>query len=174
MNLSWIHGGWVGGWWGEPGARNPFTFLTVKGTAREECVSCVCGTWGHLSGQRWDWEPLTQVGLLLRYRHCSVTKSLRPHGLQHARPPCPSPTPRVCPDLCPLSWSCCLTISSSSALFSFCLPSFLASGSSRTFWSILIRNFSLCTISQACGFLRPWMTPSSVENQVFSSAPPVW
>ena len=64
-----------GGRWGEPGARNPLTSLTVKGTAGEECVSCVCGTWGHLPGQRWDWEPLTQVGLLLIYRHCSVAKS---------------------------------------------------------------------------------------------------
>ena len=32
-----------------------------------------------------------------------VSDSLRPHGLQHARPPCPSPTPRVHPNSCPLS-----------------------------------------------------------------------
>ena len=36
---------------------------------------------------------------------CSVmSDSLRPHELQHARPPCPSPTPRVHPNPCPLSW----------------------------------------------------------------------
>ena len=39
--------------------------------------------------------------------------SLRPHGLQHARPPCPSPTPRVYPNSRPLSWWCHPTISSS-------------------------------------------------------------
>ena len=35
---------------------------------------------------------------------CSVmSNSLKPHGLQHARPPCPSPTPRICSNTCPLS-----------------------------------------------------------------------
>ena len=38
--------------------------------------------------------------------------SLRPHGLQHARPPCPLPTPRVYSNSCPLSWWCHSTISS--------------------------------------------------------------
>ena len=52
-------------------------------------------------------------------------KSLQPHGLQH---PCPSLAPEVCSDSCPLSRWCCLTISSSTALFSFCLQSFPASG----------------------------------------------
>ena len=33
-----------------------------------------------------------------------VSYSLRPHGLQHARPPCPSPTPGACSNSCPLSW----------------------------------------------------------------------
>ena len=42
---------------------------------------------------------------------CSVVSdSLWPHGLQHARPPCPSPTPRVYPNSCPLSWWCHPTI----------------------------------------------------------------
>ena len=52
-----------------------------------------------------------------------------PHGLQHARPPCPSPTPRVYSNSCPLSQSCHPTISSSVVPFSFRLPSFPASGS---------------------------------------------
>ena len=61
---------------------------------------------------------------------CSVVSdSLRPHGLQHARPPCPSPTPRVHPNLCPLSWWCHPTISSSAVYFSSCPQSFPASGS---------------------------------------------
>ena len=55
--------------------------------------------------------------------------SLRTHGLQHSRPPCPSPTPRTCLKSCPLSWWCHLTISSSVIPFSFCRQSFPASGS---------------------------------------------
>ena len=51
------------------------------------------------------------------------------HRLQHARPPCPSPTPRVYSDSCPLSWWCHATISSSVVPFSSCLQSFPASGS---------------------------------------------
>ena len=46
------------------------------------------------------------------------------HGLQHTRPPCPSPTPRVYSNSCPLSQWCHPTISSSVMLFSSCLQSF--------------------------------------------------
>ena len=58
-----------------------------------------------------------------------MSDSLWPHGLQHARPPCPSPTPRVYSNSCPLSWWFHPTISSSVIRFSSCLQSFLASGS---------------------------------------------
>ena len=54
---------------------------------------------------------------------------LRSHGLQHARPPCPSPTPRVYSNPCPLIRWCHPTISSSVIPFSSCLQSFPASGS---------------------------------------------
>ena len=66
---------------------------------------------------------------------CSVmSNSLRPHGLQHARPPCPLPAPRVYSNSCPSHLWCHLThemptISSSVVPFSFCLQSFPASGS---------------------------------------------
>ena len=60
--------------------------------------------------------------------HSVVSDSLRPHGLQHAKPPCPSPTPRVYPNSCLLSRWCHPTISSSVVPFS-CLQSFPASGS---------------------------------------------
>ena len=60
---------------------------------------------------------------------CSiVSDSLRPHGLQHPRPPCPSPTPGVYPDSCPLSRWCHPAISSSVIPFSSCFQSFPASG----------------------------------------------
>ena len=58
-----------------------------------------------------------------------VSNSLRPHELQHARPPCPSPIPRVYPNSCPLSRWYHPTISSSVVPFSSCLQSFPASGS---------------------------------------------
>ena len=58
-----------------------------------------------------------------------VSNSLQPHGLQHARPPCPSPTPGVYSNSCPLSWWCHPAISSSVVPFSSHLQSFPASGS---------------------------------------------
>ena len=61
---------------------------------------------------------------------CSVvSNSLQPHEPQHARPPCPSPTPGVHPNPCPLSRWCHPTISSSVISFSSRLQSFPASGS---------------------------------------------
>ena len=58
-----------------------------------------------------------------------MSDSLWPHGLQHARPPCPSPTPRACSNSCPSSRWCHPTISSSVIPFSSYLQSFPASGS---------------------------------------------
>ena len=55
--------------------------------------------------------------------------TLWPHEPQHARPPCPSPTPGVYPNSCPLSRWCQPTISSSVVPFSSCLQSFPTSGS---------------------------------------------
>ena len=60
-----------------------------------------------------------------------VSDSLWPCGLQHSRPPCPSPTPRVYSNSCPLSRWCHPAISSSVIPFSSCLQSFPASGSFR-------------------------------------------
>ena len=64
-----------------------------------------------------------------QFSHSLVSNSLRPRGLQHARPPCPSPTPRVYPNSSPLSRWCHPTISSCVVPFSSCPQSFLASGS---------------------------------------------
>ena len=56
---------------------------------------------------------------------CSfMSNSLRPLGLQHIRPPCPSPTPRVHSNSCLLSWLCRPIFSSSVIPFSSCLQSF--------------------------------------------------
>ena len=58
-----------------------------------------------------------------------MSDSLQPHGLQHVRLPCPSPTPEAYSDSCPSSWWCHLSILSSVIPFSSCLQSFPASGS---------------------------------------------
>ena len=65
----------------------------------------------------------------VQFGHSVVPYSLWPHELQHARLPCPSPTPRVYPNSCPLSQWCHPTISSSVVPFSSCLQSFPSSGS---------------------------------------------
>ena len=58
-----------------------------------------------------------------------MSDSSWPHGLQHTRLPCPSPTPRACSNSCPLSLWCHPTISSFAIPFSSCLQSFPAPGS---------------------------------------------
>ena len=66
--------------------------------------------------------------MLLFFSLPVMSDSLWPHGLQHARLPCPSPSPRVCPSSRSLHWWWHPAISSSNALFSFSLLSFPASG----------------------------------------------
>ena len=66
---------------------------------------------------------------MLLFNHSVVSNSLRPHGLHHARLPCPSPTPGACSNSCPWSWWCHPSISSSVILFSSSLQSFPASRS---------------------------------------------
>ena len=65
----------------------------------------------------------------VQFSRSFVSNSLWPHGLQHTRPPCPSPTPEACSNSCPLSQWCHPTISSSVVPFFSCLQSFPASGS---------------------------------------------
>ena len=65
----------------------------------------------------------------VQFSRSFVSNSLQPHGLQHARPPCPSPNPGVYSNSCPLSRWCHLTILFSVVPFSSRLQSFPASGS---------------------------------------------
>ena len=72
---------------------------------------------------------------------------------QHARPPCPSPSPKVCPSSCPLHGRCHPATSCSDALFSFCLQAFPESGNfpmsqlftsdGPKYWSFNFRFFSI-------------------------------
>ena len=76
--------------------------------------------------------PFPKIWLLL-FSRSVMSDSLRPHGL-HTRLLCPSPSPGVFSDSCPLSWWCHLTILSSVAPFSSCLLSFPSSGSFPMSW----------------------------------------
>ena len=65
----------------------------------------------------------------VQFSRSVMSDSLWPHGLQHTRLPCSSPSPGACSDSCPLSWWCHPAISSSVVPFSSCLQSFQASES---------------------------------------------
>ena len=66
---------------------------------------------------------------LLLFSHSVMSDSLQPHGLLHARLPCPSPSPGTCSNSCPFSQWCHPAILSSVVPFSSCIQSFPASGS---------------------------------------------
>ena len=68
------------------------------------------------------------IHISVQLSHSVVSDSLKHYGLQHTRPPCPSPTPQVYSNSCPLSRWCHPTISSSVVPFSSRLQSFPASG----------------------------------------------
>ena len=94
-------------------------------TMRRCPFPCVKRTGTYLTGQHTH----LFVHSLLQFSHSVVSNSLRPNEPQHTRSPCPSPTPRVHPNPCPLSRWCHPTISSPVIPFSSCLQSFPASGS---------------------------------------------
>ena len=73
--------------------------------------------------------PLTSISSSVQFSHSAVSDSLWLHGLQHTRPPCPSPTPGVYSNSCQLSRWCHPIISSPVVPFSSCLQSFTASQS---------------------------------------------
>ena len=85
--------------------------------AQKERIFDICSNVDRLGGHSVQFTPSV------------ASNSLRPHGLQHTRPPCPSPTPGVYPSSCPLCQWCHPTISSSVVPLSSCLQSFPASGS---------------------------------------------
>ena len=84
-------------------------------------------------GRRWEGDLREREHVYtygsVQFSHSVVSDSLWPHGLQHARLPCPSPTPWAYSNSCPLSRWCHPTISSSVVPFSSRLQSFPASGS---------------------------------------------
>ena len=87
-----------------------------------------------------------------------MSNSLRPHGLQHTRLPCPSPSPRVCSNSCPWSRWFYLTISSSVVPFSSCLQSFLASGPFLMSWFFVSGGQSIEASASA------WVLPMNIQG----------
>ena len=82
------------------------------------------------SSKTWKLSSLnTGGGSSIQFSHSVMSDSLQPHESQHARPLCPSPTPRVYPNSCPSSQWCHPAISSSVILFSSYPQSLPASGS---------------------------------------------
>ena len=114
----------------------------------------------------------------VQFNHSVVSSSLQPHGLLHARLPCPSPTPRVYSNSCPLSWWCHPTISSSAIPFSSCLQSFPASGSFSNESVLRIRwpkypsfSFSIIPSSEYSGlifFRMDWFDLLAVQGTLKS------
>ena len=99
-----------------------------KGTAEDEIVG-----WNHWLNEHEYAQPQGEgegLGSLssVQFSRSVMSRSLWPHGLKHASPPCPSPTPGVYSNSHPLSRWCHPTISSSGVPFSSCLQSFPASG----------------------------------------------
>ena len=87
----------------------------------------------------------------VQFSRSVVSGSLRPPDLQHARPPCPSPTPWVHPNPCPLCWWCYPAISFSVVPFSSCLQSFPASGSLPMSQFFTSGGQSIGTLASASG-----------------------
>ena len=94
----------------------------------EPCVSCVSCIANEILYHCAIWKAFIYI-LIYQLSSSLVSDSLRHHGLQHTRPPCPSPAPRIYSNSCPLKQRCHPTISSSVIPFSSHLQSFPASGS---------------------------------------------
>ena len=93
----------------------------------------------------------------VQFSRSVLSDSLWPHGLQHARPPYPSPSPGACSNSCPSSWWCHPTISSSIAPFSSRLQSFPASGSFPMSWFFASGGHSIGASASASD---QWILPS--------------
>ena len=127
------------------------------------------------------WKPVLQHYYLFRnnlssvqFCHSVVSNSLQPHEPQHARPPCPSPTPGVHPNPCPLSRWCHPIISSSVIPFSSCPQSFPASGSfpvSQLFASGGQSIGVSASTSALSMNTQDWSPCSPRDSQVSSPAP---
>ena len=112
-----------------------------------------------------------------QFSHSVVSDSSWPHGLQPARPPCPSPSPRVCSNSCSSSQWCHPTISSSVVPFSSCLRSFPASESFQMsqffikwpkYWSFSFNISPSNEYSGLISFMMDWLDLLAVQGTLKS------
>ena len=119
-----------------------------------------------------NWDRIVLSPVLLLLTHTVVSDSLRRHGLQHARLPCPTLSPGVCSNSCPLSWWCHPTISSSVAPFFSCLQSFPASESlsvSRLFTlggQTVGASASASVLPMNISFMTDWFDVLAVQGTI--------
>ena len=131
------------------------------------------------------WESITLDSALCRtffssvqFSRSVVSDSLWPYGLQHARPPCPSPAPGIHSNSCPSCRWCHPTISSCVIPFSSCLQSFPASGSFSNESALHIRwpkywsfSFSVSSSNEYSGlisFRMDWLDLPAVQGTLKS------
>ena len=152
---------------------------SVHGISQERILEWVAISFSRGSSQPRDCTHVScTVRQILYYSvqfRCSVvSNSLQPHGLYHASPLCPSPTPRVYSNSCSLSQWCHPTISSSVLPFSFCLQSFPASGSFPKesvlcirwpkYWSFSFSPSPSNEYSGLISFRNDWFDPLVVQG----------
>ena len=140
--IEWTRTGWCQSLGGTDFCHLPEPQGLGQGCHRLECAlgdgyMCVRSRCEETQKEHWlPGSSCLEEGVVVQ--SLSRVRLFWPHGLQHARLPCPSPSPRVCSNSCPLSRWCHPTISSSVTPFSSCPQSFPASGSfsvSRIFTS---------------------------------------
>ena len=122
-----------------------------------------------------DLPVIEAILLFLFFSHPVMSDSLRPHGLQHGRPSCPSPSPRVGPSSCSLHQWCHPVISTSNALFSFCPQSFPVSGTfpvSIQSWSPFRLTGLIFLLSR--GLSRVFPNTMVQRHQLFGILPSLW
>ena len=149
------------------------TKYAIVGCVREAKIANF-NVWG-ISGNEF-------VGNSIQFSRSFMSDSLRPHGLQHFRPPCPSTTPGVYSISCLSSWWCHPTISSSLIPFSSCLQSFPASGTfqmsqffasgHQKYWSF---SFSISPSNEYSGLISlrmDWLDLLAVQGALESSPTP--
>ena len=125
----------------------------------------VAKIYGHFL--RLDAERLNYEISSVQFSCSVVSDSLWPHEPQHARPPCPSPTPRVHPNPCPLSRWYHPTISSSVVPFSSCPQPFPASGAFPV--SKLFTSLELNSICCLCNYIKKRFFHSNISYPEESS-----
>ena len=139
------------------------------------------GTYYFVYSTQGSWKYTSRI-ISVQFSHSVMSESLQLHGLQNAQPPCPSPTPGVYSNSCPLSWWCHPTISSSIVPFfsrfqyfpasgSFLMSQFLASGGQSIGVSASASSFQWIFRTD---FLQDWQIWSPFSPRGSQESSPNW